>query len=186
MEGEHGEEGRQGEYLITHAANASLLTLTQVRLNTELVAVHSRSPTVKVTLRPRRQQEDLHNPTGADQDLPTSDEEYDEIVLCTLADTAKRVLGKSARGVEKWVLGNTTWSDDVTVTHNVGRLSSATLRADHARTSTTFGSGTRSTLTRTNTWMRSADETTRLVSSEAGRSSGRESAPSCHQGILSC
>ncbi|OCF70869.1 hypothetical protein I204_08499 [Kwoniella mangroviensis CBS 8886] len=88
-----------------------------VRLNTELAAVTSRDPVVKVMLRPRRQQEDLHNPDGADHDLPATEEVYDEIVLCTLADTAKRVLGKTASKREKWVLGNTKWSDDITVTH---------------------------------------------------------------------
>lgn len=70
-------------------------------------------------LRPRRQEEDLHNAVGADKDLPSHEEEFDEIVLCVLADTAKRVLGKRARGIEKWVLGRTKWSDDVTVTHTV-------------------------------------------------------------------
>jgi hypothetical protein len=93
----------------------------KVRLNTELDVVLSRSPTVKVLLRGRRQQEDLHNPNDADQDMPQNEEEFDEIVFCVLADTAKRILGKKARGIEKWVLGNTKWSDDVTVTHTVGR-----------------------------------------------------------------
>lgn len=97
-----------------------------VRLNTELMAVQSRSPTVKVSLRQRRQQEDLHNPNDADQDIPPVEEEFDEIVLCCLADTSKRVLGKGARGMEKWVLGNTTWSDDVTVTHSVSFPSDGT------------------------------------------------------------
>jgi hypothetical protein len=92
----------------------------KVRLNTELDAVLSRSPTVKVLLRGRRQQEDLHNPNSEDHDLPQKEEEFDEIVFCVLADTAKRILGKNARGIEKWVLGNTKWSDDVTVTHTVG------------------------------------------------------------------
>jgi hypothetical protein len=95
----------------------------KVRLNTELDVVLSRSPTVKVLLRGRRQQEDLHNPNDADQDMPQNEEEFDEIVFCVLADTAKRILGKKARGIEKWVLGNTKWSDDVTVTHTVCRLS---------------------------------------------------------------
>ena len=40
-------------------------------------------------------------------------------MFCTLADTAKRILGREGRGMEKWVLGNTTWSDDITVTHSV-------------------------------------------------------------------
>ena len=91
-----------------------------VRLNTELLSVQSREPTVKVLLRPRRQQEDLHNPNDADTDIPPVAEEFDEIVLCVLADTAKRVLGSQAGRLEKWVLGNTKWSDDITVTHNVG------------------------------------------------------------------
>lgn len=55
-----------------------------------------------------------------DQDMPTSIEEYDELVLCCLADTAERLLGKTARWIDKRVLGSTTWSDDITVTHNVG------------------------------------------------------------------
>ncbi|OCF34508.1 hypothetical protein I317_03655 [Kwoniella heveanensis CBS 569] len=89
-----------------------------VRLNTELLQVTSRTPTVKVMLRPRRQSDDLHNPVNVDHDLPAHEEEFDEIVLCCLADTAKRVLGKEATGTEKRVLGATKWSDDITVTHN--------------------------------------------------------------------
>ncbi|GAA5918300.1 hypothetical protein JCM1841_002157 [Sporobolomyces salmonicolor] len=90
-----------------------------VRLNTEVTAVISRSSTgVKVTTRGRRPQQDHHNPEGADQDLPEKEEMYDEVVLCVLADTAKRLLGKQARWIEKRVLGATKWSDDVTVTHN--------------------------------------------------------------------
>lgn len=89
----------------------------KVRLNTELMSITRRTPTVKVLLRPRRQQEDLHNPNFADQDIPPMEEEFDEIVLCCLADTSKRVLGKQGGWFEKWVLGNTKWSDDITVTH---------------------------------------------------------------------
>lgn len=91
----------------------------KVRLCTELDAVISRTPTVKVLLRGRRDQEDHHNPNDADKDMPQNEEEFDEIVFCVLADTAKRILGKKARGIEKWVLGNTKWSDDITVTHTV-------------------------------------------------------------------
>jgi hypothetical protein len=91
----------------------------KVRLNTELDAVKQRTPDVRVVLRGRRDQEDHHNPNDADHDLPQSEEVFDEIVFCVLADTAKRLLGKGAGGMEKWVLGNTKWSDDVTVTHTV-------------------------------------------------------------------
>ena len=61
----------------------------------------------------------MHNPNFGDRDLPSYQEEFDEIVLCVLADTSKRILAKRARGIEKWVLGNTKWSDDITVTHSV-------------------------------------------------------------------
>lgn len=90
----------------------------KVRLNTELDQVIRRSPDVRVLLRERRVAEDYHNPNDVDHDMPQNEEVFDEIVFCVLADTAKRVLGKEARGMEKWVLGNTKWSDDVTVTHN--------------------------------------------------------------------
>lgn len=61
----------------------------------------------------------MHNTAHADQDIPPLEEEFDEIVLCVLADTAKRVLGSQASGAESFVLGKTKWSDDVTVTHSV-------------------------------------------------------------------
>ncbi|GAA5966780.1 hypothetical protein JCM8115_002814 [Rhodotorula mucilaginosa] len=90
-----------------------------VRLNTEVTAVLERSSKgVRVTTRARRPQPDHHNPSGADQDLPEKEEEYDELVLCVLADTAKEMLGKKARWIEKKILGVPKWSDDVTVTHN--------------------------------------------------------------------
>lgn len=73
-------------------------------------------------IRPRRAQPDHHNPVGADQDTEVHEEHYDEIVLCILADTAKRLLGKTAGWMEKGVLGSTRWSDDITVTHNVCAL----------------------------------------------------------------
>jgi hypothetical protein len=84
------------------------------------VAIPERSKRgVRVQLRSRRPQPDHHNPVGADQDTPVHEEHYDEIVLCILADTAKRLLGKTAGLIEKAVLGSTRWSDDITVTHNV-------------------------------------------------------------------
>lgn len=92
----------------------------KVRLSTEVDAVVERgSKGVKVLTRPRRPQEDNHNPKGADQDLPQTLEEYDEIVLCVLADTAERLLGKTTRWIDRQVLGSTKWADDITVTHTV-------------------------------------------------------------------
>ncbi len=95
---------------------------TQVRLNTELTRIISRSKSsgVGVTIRSRREQPDGHNPEGADGDLPETAEHFDELVLCCLADTSKRLLGNTAGPVERGVLGSAEWSDDVTVTHTVG------------------------------------------------------------------
>ncbi|ESK93396.1 flavin-containing amine oxidasedehydrogenase [Moniliophthora roreri MCA 2997] len=94
-----------------------------VRLSTEVTQVISRSrKVVKVAFRPSKGSKQN---TTADQKQNTSPieggeiiEDYDEIVICTLADTAKRILGKQARWIENKVLGATKWSDDVTVTHN--------------------------------------------------------------------
>ncbi|WVQ75208.1 hypothetical protein IAR50_004820 [Cryptococcus sp. DSM 104548] len=90
-----------------------------VRLSTELAEVVKRGKDgVVVSLRKRTLVADGHNPNGADQDIPASEEQYDELVLCCLADTAKKVLGKSASWKEKKVLGSATFSDDITITHN--------------------------------------------------------------------
>ena len=93
----------------------------QIRLNTEVTRIISRSKRsgVKVLIRPRREQPDKHNPVGEDEDLSETEEHFDEIVLCCLADTSKRLLGSTAGPVERGVLGSAQWSDDVTVTHTV-------------------------------------------------------------------
>jgi len=89
-----------------------------VRLNTEVTSIIERGKNgVRLTTRARREEEDGHNQNDRDQDIPEKEEHYDEIVFCVLADTAQRLLGKQARWIEKKVLGNTQWSDDVTVTH---------------------------------------------------------------------
>lgn len=43
---------------------------------------------------------------------------FDELVLCTLADDALRLLGKSATWRERFVLGGASFYDDITVTHS--------------------------------------------------------------------
>lgn len=48
---------------------------------------------------------------GAQQEL------FDEMVLCTLADDALRLLGKTATAREHFVLGGAQFYDDITVTH---------------------------------------------------------------------
>jgi predicted NAD/FAD-binding protein len=90
-----------------------------VRLSTELVEVVHRSSTngVVVSLKSRTPASDGHNPLGGDSDAPTFEEHHDELVLCCLADTAKRVLGRTSSWRERKVLGSAQFSDDVTITH---------------------------------------------------------------------
>ncbi|RYP58638.1 hypothetical protein DL769_008855 [Monosporascus sp. CRB-8-3] len=89
-----------------------------VRLSTELTEVALRNKHgVAVRLKPRTPVPDVRNPVGDDPNIPVSEEVYDEIVLCCLADTAKRVLGRTATWKKK-MLGSAKFSDDVTITHN--------------------------------------------------------------------
>ena len=77
-----------------------------IRLNTEVVAITSRSSDgVRLQTRPAR--------PG-----PPTEERFDELVLCTLADDALRLLGKTASARERLVLGGARFYDDVTVTHS--------------------------------------------------------------------
>ncbi|KAL1385419.1 hypothetical protein HDK64DRAFT_238043 [Phyllosticta capitalensis] len=100
-----------------------------VRLSTELVEVVKRDKKgVQVRLMKRTPAEDGHNPSSAeapedptsnaDANAPKEEEEFDEIVICTLADTTKRLLGKTASLRERFVLGSAKFADDITITHN--------------------------------------------------------------------
>ncbi|KAF9632704.1 putative flavin-containing amine oxidasedehydrogenase protein [Lasiodiplodia theobromae] len=101
----------------------------EVRLATELTQVVRRDKkgvvvkTIKRTPAP-----DGHNPasawapedptSNADAGAEETEERYDELVLCCLADTAKRLLGKTASWRERRVLGAAKFSDDITITHS--------------------------------------------------------------------
>ncbi|KAF4918960.1 hypothetical protein CGCVW01_v008352 [Colletotrichum viniferum] len=90
-----------------------------VRLSTELTEiVHRNKRGVLVKTKPRTPVKDGHNPNGGDPDAPESEEHYDDIVMCVLADTAKKILGKTSSWRERKVLGAATFSDDITITHN--------------------------------------------------------------------
>ncbi|KAI0405048.1 FAD dependent oxidoreductase [Xylaria palmicola] len=89
-----------------------------VRLSTELTEIVQRDGRgVVVKLKPRTPVPDHHNPNDADFDAPASQESFDEIVLCCLADKAKEVLGRTASWRERRVLGSAKFSDDITITH---------------------------------------------------------------------
>ncbi|KAL7622113.1 hypothetical protein AAE478_007615 [Parahypoxylon ruwenzoriense] len=90
-----------------------------LRLSTELTKIVQRSKHgVVVKLKQRTSMPDRHNPTGGDPYAPINQEVYDEIVLCCLADVAKKVLGRTATWKERRVLGSAKFSDDITITHN--------------------------------------------------------------------
>jgi len=54
---------------------------------------------------------------NTDIDAQETEEQYDELVLCVLADTAKHILGTSASFPEKRILGNCKFANDITITH---------------------------------------------------------------------
>jgi hypothetical protein len=55
--------------------------------------------------------------SNADADKVETTEEYDEIVLCVLTDTAKRLLKPTITSLESRILGSAKFANDVTVTH---------------------------------------------------------------------
>lgn len=101
----------------------------KIRLSTEVTEVVSRDKRgVVVKTIKRAPAKDNHNPASAwapedpsinaDAAAEEVTEEYDELVLCVLTDTAKRLLGKTASYREKKVLGSAKFADDITITHN--------------------------------------------------------------------
>ena len=100
-----------------------------IRLSTEVTRVLKRDKTgVKVNIIKRTPVSDGHNPdsawvpdtvdgSNADADAKEATEEYDEIVLCVLTDTAKRLLQPSITSIESRVLGSAKFANDITVTH---------------------------------------------------------------------
>jgi hypothetical protein len=101
----------------------------KVRLSTEVTRITRRDKTgVTVKIIGRTPAKDHHNPdsawvpdsvdsSNADADKVETTEEYDEIVLCVLTDTAKRLLKPTITSLESRVLGSAKFANDVTVTH---------------------------------------------------------------------
>lgn len=100
----------------------------RVRLSTEVLEIVSRGRKgVTVRTIERRPTPDGHNPSSAwaledpssnaDEGAQGIIENYDEIVLCCLADTAKRLLSKTSTLRERQILGSAKFSNDLTITH---------------------------------------------------------------------
>lgn len=100
-----------------------------VRLSTEVTRITRRDKTgVTVKIIGRTPAKDNHNTdsawvpnsidnSNADADKVETTEEYDEIVLCVLTDTAKRLLKPTITTLESKILGSAKFANDVTVTH---------------------------------------------------------------------
>jgi len=100
-----------------------------VRLSTEVTQVIKRDKSgVVVKIIKRTPVEDVHNPNSAwvpddvegskaDADAVEHTEEFDEIVLCVLTDTAQRILKPTITWNENRVLGAAKFANDITVTH---------------------------------------------------------------------
>ncbi|KAM0715511.1 hypothetical protein Q7P37_009009 [Cladosporium fusiforme] len=101
----------------------------KVRLSTEVTRIIRRDKNgVTVKIIGRTPAKDGHNQdsawvpdnvegSNADADKVETTEEYDEIVLCVLTDTAKRLLKPSITGLESRILGSAKFANDITVTH---------------------------------------------------------------------
>ena len=100
-----------------------------IRLSTEVTCITKRDESgVTVKIINRNPAKDGHNPNSAwvpddvegnkaDADAMEKTEEYDEIVLCVLTDTAKRLLQPTITTLETRILGSAKFANDITVTH---------------------------------------------------------------------
>ncbi|GAA5838422.1 hypothetical protein JCM3766R1_005541 [Sporobolomyces carnicolor] len=88
-----------------------------IRLNTRLISVvrRSRSKGVTVKLVKIRSRSIAH--LEEDKEPCESEETFDEIIFCIVADAALEALGAQATWIERKVLGGAKFSNDSTVTH---------------------------------------------------------------------
>ncbi|KAF2421798.1 FAD/NAD(P)-binding domain-containing protein [Tothia fuscella] len=89
-----------------------------VRLSTAVTKVLSRGKdgVVVTTKKAKGERQDVDGTAERDDDVET-EERYDELVLCVLADSAKQILSHTASLPERRILGACKFADDITVTH---------------------------------------------------------------------
>jgi len=100
-----------------------------IRLSTEVTRITKRDKNgVTVKIIGRTPASDNHNQdsawvpdtvegSNADADKVETTEEYDEVVLCVLTDTAKRLLKPTITSLESRILGSAKFANDITITH---------------------------------------------------------------------
>ena len=102
----------------------------EIRLNTDVTAILKRSDKDGVVLQTRSFDSSLnnkpgnfapqviHDPKGGWTSQSPITEHYDNLVMCILADEAKKLLGKTSTWRERFVLGGAKFFDDITITHS--------------------------------------------------------------------
>ena len=88
-----------------------------VRVATEVTEVVTRNAKDGVTLQIRPSESASKDRQDESAQSPPGTEKFDELVMCVLADDAKRLLGRTATWREKFVLGGANFYDDITITH---------------------------------------------------------------------
>ena len=95
-----------------------------IRTNTDVVSILGRGPKSGVVLQTAPfDPEDKPGGGGTglgmqNKNPAATTETYDELVMCVLADDAKKLLGKTATWKERFVLGGAKFYDDITITHS--------------------------------------------------------------------
>lgn len=89
-----------------------------IRTSTDVVEIISRSAKDGITLTTRPFDANAKDREGAHTGPVSPPEHFDYLVMCTLADDGKRLLGKTASRKEKFVLGGAAFYDDITITHS--------------------------------------------------------------------
>ncbi|MCJ1439819.1 MAG: hypothetical protein MMC23_000300 [Stictis urceolatum] len=90
----------------------------EIRLNTDVTAILKRSTKNGIMLQTRPFDPELRDRQGEHTGPPAKTETFDELIMCVLADDAKKLLGKTATWRESFVLGGAKFFDDITVTHS--------------------------------------------------------------------
>ena len=89
-----------------------------IRLSTEVTDILSRSSKDGVVLETRRLDSEAEDRGEVSASPLSATEQFDDLVMCVLADDAKRILGRTATWREKFVLGGASFYDDITITHS--------------------------------------------------------------------
>lgn len=93
-----------------------------IRTNTDVTEIVSRSKKGVVLktapFDPEKGKTDSGQRAGGHTGPESTTETFDNLVMCVLADDAKKLLGRTATWREKFVLGGARFFDDITITHS--------------------------------------------------------------------